>query len=159
MYVKTEIRKSTIYGQGLFALEPVSRGKIICFFPIGARVITEERFLQAVRENEHAIVRTGTRYAGKYYTIGNESEPYTFLNHSFTPNLLCHCGIIVARRDIAPQEELTLDYRTLVDDTDLGIYHDAASGREIRGFSAKETLLRTAREFIETVEGVQGWEG
>src|SRR5206468_1580888 len=99
------------------------------------------------------------RYAGKYYTIGNETEPYTFLNHSFTPNLLCHCGVIVARRDIPAQEELTLDYRTLVDDTDLGTYHDSSSGKEIRGFSARETLLRTAREFIEIVEGAEGWEG
>jgi hypothetical protein len=159
MYVRTEVRKSTIFGQGLFALEAIKGGKIVCFFPIGAQVITEGRFLQAVREGEQPIVRTGTRYAGKYYTIGNETEPYTFLNHSFTPNLLCHCGVIVARGDIPAGEELTLDYRTLVDDTDLGTYHDSASGREIRGFSARETLLRTAREFIEIVEGAEGWEG
>ena len=54
---------------------------------------------------------------------------------------------------------LTLDYRTLVDDTDVGVYHDATSGREIRGFNARETLLRTARELIEIVEGIDGWAG
>lgn len=159
MYVRTEVRPSQIFGRGLFALEPIARGTIICFFPIGAQVITEERFLQAVRDDEHMIVRTGTRYAGRYYTVGNASEPYTFLNHSFAPNLLCHCGTILARRDLPAGEELTLDYRTLVDATDLGTYRDAASGQEIRGYTAKETLLRTARELIEIIEPVERWEG
>ena len=159
MYIRCEVRASTIYGQGLFALEPVRRGKIICFFPINAQVITEERYLQAIEANEHAIVRTGTRYAGRYFTVGNQSEPYTFLNHSFSPNLLCHCGTVIARRDIANGEELTLDYRTLVDSTDVGTYQDAVTDRTIKGFAAKETLLRTARELIDIIEGCEDWQG
>ena len=159
MNVVTEIRPSSIFGKGLFAAESIERGKIVCFFAIGAWVITEERFLKAVTDSEHTIVRTGTRYAGKFFTIGNESEPYTFLNHSFTPNLLCHCGIVIARKMIEIGEEMTLDYRMLVDDTEMGIYRDAASGREIRGFSARQTLLQTAREMIEIVEGITDWQG
>lgn len=159
MYIHTEIRPSTIFGKGLFANERVAKGKIICFFPINAEVITEDRFLQAVARDEQPMVRTATRYVGRYYTHGNEQEPYTFINHSFTPNLLCHCGTVLARREIAAGEELTMDYRTLVDATDIGLYKDAISGREIRGFSAKETLLRTAREFIEIVENLEKWEG
>jgi hypothetical protein len=159
MNVATEIRPSPIFGKGLFAAESIERGKIICFFAIGASVITEERFLKAVQDSEHMIVRTGTRYAGQFFTVGNESEPYTFLNHSFEPNLLCHCGIVVARRRIEIGEEMTLDYRTLVDDTDMGVYRDAASGREIRGYNARETFLRTAREFIGILEGLDDWTG
>jgi hypothetical protein len=159
MYIKSEIRPSTIFGKGLFVLERVLRGKIVCFFPINAQVITEDRFLEAVKRAEQPMVRTATRYAGRYYTHGNEHEPYTFINHSFEPNLLCHCGTVIARREIAPNEELTLDYRTLIDDSDVGVYNDAISGREIRGFSAKETLLRTAKELIEIVEGLDEWEG
>ena len=159
MYVAAEVRDSPIFGKGLFALEPIGRGKIICFFPIGAAVISEERFLQAVRSEEKSIVRTATRYAGDYFTHGNESEPYTFLNHSFESNLLCHCGMVLARRDIAAGDEMTLDYRSLVDDTDIGLYRDAATGREIRGWSARETLLRTARELIEIVGSLPNWNG
>ncbi|HZL37983.1 MAG TPA: SET domain-containing protein [Tepidisphaeraceae bacterium] len=159
MYIIAQVKPSPIFGKGLFACEPVARGKIICFFPIGAQVITETRYLQAIEANERPIVRTGTRYAGKYFTIGNEAEPYTFLNHSFNPNLLCHCGTVLARRDIAAGEELTLDYRTLVDATDIGIYRDVSSGQEIRGLSAKQTLLATARELIAIVEGIEEWEG
>lgn len=159
MFFVTEVRPSPIFGRGLFALEPIARGRILCFFPIGAQLITEERFLQAVQAGEHMITRTGTRLAGKYYSIGNEAEPYTFLNHSFEPNLLCHCGIIIARRPIAAQEEMTLDYRTLVDDTEIGTYADAASGKEIRGYSARETFLRTAKEMLEIVAADEQWSG
>ena len=72
---------------------------------------------------------------------------------------MCHCGVVIARRDIAAQEELTLNYRTLIDDSEIGVYKDAVTGREIRGYSAKETLLRTARDLIEIVGELQGWEG
>ncbi len=159
MFVATEIRTSTIFGKGLFAAEAVPKGKIICFFSTGAQIITEAEFLGAIEADDLAIIRTGTRHAGKFFTHGNAHEPYTFLNHSFTPNLLCHCGMVMARRDIAANEELTVDYRTLIDDTDIGIYSDAATGREIRGFSGRETLLRTSRELIEILEGIDGWMG
>jgi hypothetical protein len=159
MFIRTEVRTSGIFGKGLFPLESIPKGKIICFFAIGAQVITEERFLQAVEAGESHIIRTGTRYAGKYFTIGNEAEPYTFLNHSYEPNLLCHCGIVIARRAIAAGEELTLDYRTLIDDTDVGTYADSATGQAIRGWSAADTFLRTAREFAAIIEDCPGWTG
>ena len=56
-------------------------------------------------------------------------------------------------------EELTVDYRTLIDDTEVGIYNDATTGRPIRGFSARETLLRTARQLIDLVESIPDWCG
>lgn len=159
MFIRTEVRPSRIFGKGLFAVERVPKAKVICFFPTGAQVIDEERYLQALRNEEHSIIRTGTRYAGRYFTHGNEQEPYTFLNHSFAPNLLCHCGIVVAREEISDGEELTVDYRSLIDDTNIGIYPDVASGEEIRGWSPKETLLRTARELIELIEPIHNWNG
>jgi len=160
MFIRSEVRSSTIFGKGLFTLEKVSLGKIICFFPIGAEVIDEERFLKAIQKDEQPIVRTATRYAGRYYTHGNETEPYTFINHSFTPNLLCHCGIALADRDISEGEELTLDYRTLIDDSDIGVYRDAVTGKEIRGLSARQTLLRTTRQLLGILEKLgEDWEG
>ena len=66
---------------------------------------------------------------------------------------------MLALRDLKPGDELTIDYRTLIDTTDTGIYNDAVTGREIRGLGARETLLETARELIALVESVEGWEG
>jgi hypothetical protein len=158
-FVATEVKESSIFGRGCFAAEAVAKGTIVCCFTLGAKVITEEQYLDACRGENLPLMRTGTRYAGKYFTVGNEHEPYTFINHSFEPNLLCHCGVVLARRAISSGEEVTLDYRYLIDETDVGIYRDAKTGREIRGFSGRETLLRTARQLVDLVESVQGWEG
>ena len=159
MFIRTDVRESAIFGKGCFAAEAVPAGKIVCCFTLGSEVITEEQFLRGCAEGVPRILRTGTRYAGKYFTVGNEGEPYNFINHSFEPNLLSHCGLILARRDVGAGEELTLDYRLLIDPTDVAAYDDAATGRPIRGFTAKAAILRSARELIELVERTEGWEG
>jgi hypothetical protein len=159
MFVETEVRDTGVYGKALFAAQPVPKGAIVCCFTLGSGVVTEREYVAAVAENRQPVTRTGTRYCGKYFTYGNVDEPYNFINHSFRPNLLCHCGVVLAAREVAAGEELTLDYRTLIDTTDVGIYNDAVTGREIRGLGARETLLRTARELIALVESLPEWEG
>ena len=159
MFVQTEVRETGLYGKALYAAEPIRRGTIVCSFTLGAEVTTEDQYVQAVAELRQPVTRTGTRYAGKYFTYGNVDAPYNFINHSFSPNLLCHCGVVMALRDVGAGEELTLDYRTLIDTTDVGLYHDAVTGREIRGLTARETMLRTARELIALLEGVEDWDG
>lgn len=159
MFVQTEVRETGVYGKALCAAQAIRKGTIVCSFTLGCDVTTEDQYVRAVAENRQPLTRTGTRYCGKYFTYGNVDAPYTFVNHSFKPNLLCHCGVVLALRDIAPGEEMTLDYRTLIDATDVGLYNDAVTGREIRGHSARETLLRTARELVALVESVEGWEG
>ena len=159
MFVKTEIRETGRYGRALFAAGPIARGTIVCSFTLGSDVTTEDEYVRAVAENRQPVTRTGTRYAGRYFTFGNVDAPYNFINHSFRPSLLCHCGVVLALRDLEAGDELTIDYRTLIDTTDVGLYHDAVTGREIRGLGAKETLLKTARELIALVEGIEAWEG
>jgi len=161
MFVPVEVRDSNIFGKGLFPLEGVKRGTIVCSFTTDAKVITEREYMDAIEKNEYLIVRTGTRYVGKYFTHTEEPDTeLNFFNHSFEPNLLCHCGVVIALRDIGVGEEFTVDYRTLVDSTDIGVYNDAKSGQVIKGFSARETLLRTTRQMMELMEGVGAdWEG
>ncbi|HEY8667966.1 MAG TPA: SET domain-containing protein [Tepidisphaeraceae bacterium] len=161
MFIPSEVRPSTIFGKGLFPLRAVKKGTIVCLFTQDGQVITESEFVEAVRRDIYLILRTGTRYAGRYFThLKDDAANLNFINHSFDPNLLCHCGVVIARRDIPAEEELTLDYRYLVDSTDVGIYNDAQTGEPIRGFSARETMLRTAKEMIAILESVEkGWEG
>ena len=159
MFVKTEVRETGVYGKALYATETVRKGTIVCSFTLGSDVTTEDEYVRAVAENRQPVTRTGTRYAGRYFTFGNVDAPYNFVNHSFKPNLLCHCGVVLALRDIAAGEEMSLDYRTLIDTTDVGIYNDAVTGRQIRGFTARETLLRSARELIALVESLEEWTG
>ena len=159
MFIKADVKESGIFGNGLFAAERVPAGRIVCCFTVGSEVITEGQFVQGCAAGVHRILRTGTRYAGRYFTVGNEGAPYNFINHSFEPNLLSHCGLVLARRDVEPGEELTLDYRLLVDPGDVAAYDDAATGRPIRGLPPKETILRTARDLIALVERVDDWQG
>ena len=161
MFVPVEVRTSTIFGKGLFPTHGVKRGTIICSFTTDARTITDAEYLDAIRSNHYTVVRTGTRYVGKYFTCTDHTESeINFFNHAFDPNLLVHCGVVIALRDIEAGEEFTIDYRTLVDDTDIGVYNDAASGQVIKGFSARETLLRTTRQMLALVESLEeNWEG
>ena len=161
MLVPVEVRPSNIFGQGLFATNTIRRGTFLCSFSMDAKLITEAEFLKAVEENRQPIVRTGTRYIGKYFTYTETPDAQlNFFNHAFEPNCLVCCGTVISLREIAIDEELTIDYRTLIDNTDLGVYSDAASGRTIKGFSAKETLLRTAKQLVELAESLdEEWEG
>ncbi len=159
IFVGSEVRESQIFGKGLFAAQDVKKGTIVCSFTLGAKVMTEQTYVQACDDGIMPIMRTGTRYAGRYFTFGNEDAPYNFINHSFTPNLLCHCGVVLALQDIGCSEELTLDYRFLIDTIDIAAYDDAPTGRPIRGFPAKEAMLRSARLLIRLLEEVEEWDG
>ena len=158
MFIRVQVRASTIFGKGLFPLDAVPRGAVVCSFTTDSKVITEDQYVDAVAREKYLIVRTGTRYFGKYFTYTDDPEAeLNFFNHSFQPNLLVHCGVVLAARDIAAGEELTVDYRTLIDDTETGVYPDAVTGRPIQGFSARQTLLRTARQLIELIEAMPDW--
>ena len=161
MFIPVEVRPSAIFGKGLFPLQDVKRGTVICSFVTDAKVITEKEYLEAIAAEQYLIVRTGTRYIGKYFTHTHEPETeLNFFNHSFTPNLLCHCGTVLALRDIPTGQEMTIDYRYLIDDTDIGVYNDAMTGQPIRGFPARQTLLKTARQLVELLESLDdSWEG
>ena len=161
MFIPVEVRASTIFGKGLFPLAHVRRGTVICSFSADAQIIPEDQYLDAIRANDAAIVRTGTRYIGRYFTHTLDIEAaLNFFNHSFEPNLLCHCGVVIALRDIPRDQELTLDYRTLIDNTEIGVYTDAITGKPIRGFSARETLLKTARQLLDLLESLpKDWNG
>ncbi len=159
MFVNAEVRDSGLAGKGVFTAEPARKGTIVGCFTLGSAVATEAEYVRACAERRNPLMRTGTRYVGHYFTYGNEAASYTCMNHSFDPTLLLHCGTLFARRDLVGGEELTIDYRYALDDTDVGVYADAETGTEIRGFPAKETLLRAARELIDLIGPIRGWSG
>lgn len=159
LFIPTEVRPSPIFGRGLFLLNPLAKGTIIASFTLDTRPITETEFIDLIAKGHPAVTRTGTRYIGRYFTITDDtSSNLNFFNHSFEPNCLVHCGIVLARQDLPAGTELTVDYRTLVDASDVGTYADATTNRTIRGFNARQTLLRTAEELIELIKSLPEWE-
>lgn len=161
MFIAVDVRPSTIFGNGLFPLADVKRGTIVCSFTTDAKIIAEDQYLQEISDDRRLVIRTGTRYVGRYFTFTDDPDAdLNFFNHSFTPNLLVHCGVVIALRDIPAGEELTIDYRYLIDDTEIGVYNDAATGRPIRGFPARQTLLQTTRQLLSLLETLDnGWQG
>jgi hypothetical protein len=161
MFIPVEVRPSTIFGKGLFPPREVNRGTVICSFTTDSKIITEKEYLAAIEENRYLVVRTGTRYVGKYFTYTDDpNTDLNFFNHAFEPNLLVHCGLVIALRDVAAGEELTIDYRYLIDDTEIGVYNDAHSGRPIRGLPARQALLETSRRLIDLLKQLDDtWEG
>jgi hypothetical protein len=159
MFVNAEVRDSGVAGKGVFLVEPVQKGTVVGCFTLGSAVATEDEYVRACAERRNPLMRTGTRYVGRYFTYGNEAAAYTYMNHSFDPTLLLHCGVLFARRELGAGQELTIDYRYALDETDVGVYADSATGIEIRGYPAKESLLRTARELIELIQPIDRWNG
>ena|SRR5262245_3918197 len=114
---KTEVRPSPIEGQGLFARQPIRRGELVAVK--GGYVLTRQDWrriepalgpaeIQITDDLVIAPVQREERHGGMLYT-----------NHSCDPNLAIQGQIaLVAMRDIATGEELTIDWAT----TDDGDY-------------------------------------
>ncbi|HWP77678.1 MAG TPA: SET domain-containing protein-lysine N-methyltransferase [Methylomirabilota bacterium] len=111
---RTEVRPSPIQGQGLFARVPIAAGEIVAVK--GGHVLTGSQWsaleptlgaaeIQIAEDLFIAPVREGHRAGSMLYT-----------NHSCDPNLAIQGQIVlVAMRDVAADEELTIDWATTDD--------------------------------------------
>ena len=114
------VRRSSIHGRGVFALEYIPRGSRIIEYQ-GERISSDEADARYAEEHEDSphtmlfavdggIVIDATR-------VGNSAR---WINHSCMPN--CETTdeegriFIEARRDIAPGEELTYDYNLILEE-------------------------------------------
>lgn len=80
------------------------------------------------------------RWFEEFYTVSLEWPDECYINHSFDPNGLWHLGFVFASRDIAQDEELTIDYRHLLPEGVAETFADADSGLPIIGWSGRESL-------------------
>jgi hypothetical protein len=133
---KSEVRPSPIHGQGLFAQQPIARGEIVA--AKGGHVLTRGQWahlepvlgaadIQIAEDLFIAPVRPDHRHGSMLYT-----------NHSCDPNLAIQGQIVlVAMRDIAPGEELTIDWAT-TDDGDYEMECRCGSPRCRRTVTGKD---------------------
>ena len=100
-----EVRPSPIAGLGLFAARPIAEadgvmrlgGQVIDAAALAA--LTSPYSSVALDEGEHLLI--------------DPAHPVRYGNHSCAPNLWVEGALtIIARRDIVPGEELTIDYAT-----------------------------------------------
>jgi uncharacterized protein len=113
---KATVKESPIQGRGLFALEPIKKGEIVC---IKGGYIFDR---QTLREVEKRLGASEIPIAEDFFIgpLGADEREGSmiFSNHSCDPNIGVQGQIIfVAMREIEAGEEMTHDWATTDDDT------------------------------------------
>jgi hypothetical protein len=116
---RIEIRESAIAGRGMFALAPIAAGETVIVW--GGWECTSEDVAAG------RVAPRSTVYIGEDWFLGAHVGEYDreqtdrgdFINHACDPNVwLADENTLVARRDIAAGEELTMDYALFEGDED-----------------------------------------
>ena len=119
--ITTRIDKSPIHGIGVFSVSGVSAGATVWRFePLFDKTIREvdlPRFPEHVQQ--HILIHAEHFPELGVYRLSSDEDKY--MNHSDRPNLqVTQDDFLVALRDIAPGEELTIDYG------EIGMIHHIA---------------------------------
>lgn len=136
---KYEIRPARFAdGKGVFLLESVKRGQVL---------VAPDAINKVYNAQQRAALVPGSaeddacvRWFESYHTVSTDWPDDCYVNHSFNPSGLWHLGFIFATRDLAAGDEVTADYRFLIDDNELMPFRDAETGREIIGYTWEENL-------------------
>ena len=145
LLVQSSVRPSCIAGMGLFVDQPVSKGSVVAIFTHGLCLINEEEYNSRTLAGDQTVIRTGCRFVDETYICREteELEPEDYVNHSFSANLLYHCGICFALRDLIPDEELTVNYQYLLSEDEPGFF-DVRTNRYVAGLSAHRSLYQSS---------------
>jgi SET domain-containing protein len=112
---KVAVKKSAIHGKGLFTIEPIAKGEVVC---VKGGYIFDRQTLQSMPEWFRAaeIQVADDLFVGPVAEAEREGS-MIFSNHSCDPNIGVQGQIVfVAMRDIDAGEELTHDWATTDDD-------------------------------------------
>ena len=142
-----EIRDAVhAHGKGVFLKEGVRKGQVLVAPDAINRVYNAEERAALVpgSPEDDACVR----WFESYHTVSTDWPDDCYVNHSFTPSGLWHLGFIFATRDLAAGDEVTVDYRFLVDDNEVMPFRDAETGEEIVGYTWDENLRRSTEALL-----------
>lgn len=147
-FYQLESRPSRIHGTGLFTREAIAVGAIIAALDANHSFMSEQEYLRARRSDDELIVRSAARFVGRYFVYDKVLTDDIFMNHSANPNMIYHCGMLFARRDITADEELTVDYRYFLSPRDVG-FTDIETGQHVVGLEAEAAFLGSCRELAQ----------
>lgn len=129
-------------GQGLFARSACAAGDVLMYPNEAHETLDRAAFLALPAEAPE--LASCVRWFADCYTLDRAWSVEAFLNHSFTPNCLWHLGFVFAGRPIEAGEELTIDYRLILDDGVTLDFSDSTTGEAITGFSWEEAMRRSS---------------
>jgi hypothetical protein len=144
---KYEIRAARhAEGKGVFLLQPVKRGQVLVAPDAINKVYdaAQRAALVPGSPEDEACVR----WFETYHTVSTDWPDDCYVNHSFSPSGLWHLGFIFATRDLAVGDEVTADYRFLIDDNEIMPFKDAETGREIIGYTWQENLRLSTEQLL-----------
>jgi SET domain-containing protein len=144
---RVEARQTDHKGWGLYAIAPIAAGETVVAF--GGNVVdgAELRTL-APHRRAHSI-----QIDEDLFMVGpEESEPGDYVNHSCDPTtgILGNC-VLVALRDIDPDEEITFDY-AMSDSTAYDEFECQCGTRDCRGHVTGNDWMR-----VELQDRYAGW--
>jgi hypothetical protein len=144
---KYEIRPARFAeGKGVFLLEGVKRGQILVAPDAINQVYNAEQragLVPGSAEDEACV-----RWFESYHTVSTDWPDDCYVNHSFNPSGLWHLGFIFATRDLQAGDEVTADYRFLVDDNEVMPFKDAETGQEIVGYVWEDNLRISTEQLL-----------
>jgi SET domain-containing protein len=112
---KTVVSESVIHGRGLFALEAIRAGEVVCVK--GGHVFRRDTLREVAARLGPAEIQIGDDLFIGPLTLEEREGSMIFSNHSCDPNIGVKGQIVfVAMRDIQAGEELTHDWATTDDD-------------------------------------------
>lgn len=162
-----EIRESAIEGRGVFLKCGVKKGELLVIYTYGiSELIHKDYHDQVCRDLDNSphqdVVDSSVRYVDNWFIYDAYSKHNAcfgsregdFVNHSFEPTMIYHCGLCFAARDLKAGDELTVDYRYFMSE-DLEGFSDRHTGRQIRGFSGREAFVRSLRQLNEVFSDEQ----
>ena len=152
-----ETRESPMGGQGLFACQFIPAGEVVLRW--GGVVYRREEILAGKANPESIAVLAEDLYLAD---PADELLPEDYpLNHSCDPNLwMADAVTLTARRDIAPDEELTADYALWLYDMDWVLEPCHCGSRLCRGrvsgadWTLPELQARYAGHFTPWINGL-----
>lgn len=138
-------------GKGLFADEPIAKGRII-IAPDNVHTVWPETKLRGFAPDS-IEVESSVRWFEDRFSLTPEWSDECFVNHSFTPNALWHLGFIFALREIAAGEELLMDYRHVIGSGEVMPFKDSITGHEIVGLPWPQVLHDSAEQLVSMFAG------
>jgi hypothetical protein len=113
---KARVKKSAIHGKGLFAIQAIDKGEIVCIK--GGYVFDDDTLKRPRKSVGPAEIQIADHLYIGTTVEGENAGGMIFSNHSCNPNIGVQGQIVfVAMRDIAPGEELTHDWAMTDDDS------------------------------------------
>ncbi|MFT3811249.1 MAG: SET domain-containing protein [Micropepsaceae bacterium] len=151
--IKTELKASALHGIGLFTAQRIPAGTVVWRFD----PLFDLHFPDAAYEAAPPVQKHHIDYYG-FLSKATREHIYSlddsrFMNHSDAPNMIVTYGAgqgeptMVARRDIAPGEEITVNYHDLCHADDIALaYFKAEPPASVRSIGPRPSQRRTEQD-------------